>query len=132
MVLALLNANRLVPNLLHLIRGVGHLVLGGGSERQRINWVLWVLFVENVSITILPVGVVHLITARQVHWSFAEGVAEVDEISTLALLTIVYYPLSCVHVHFVGVDNFTFLLHIKSLLVVLGIGTLTLELLLVE
>lgn len=66
-VLAFVDADRLVSDFRHLVGGEGHLVRGIGSEGERVDWILGMFLVEHIGIAVLPVGVVHRVTALEVH-----------------------------------------------------------------
>jgi hypothetical protein len=128
---AFLHADGLVADFRHLVWGEGLLVLGVAAERQRVDRVLWVLLMENVSVAISPVRVVHLVRTVELHWLLAELVVKIDQVSTLPVAAVVNLTLSRLQIHLVGIDDLGFLLQVESALVVLCKSTFTLKLFLV-
>jgi len=129
---ALLNSYRLVSYFLHLVRREAHFVLRVGAEGQSVDWILGVFLVEHIRIAVLPVGVIHLVTAHELHGALPKNAVVDFGFGTLALLAIMNDALGSVHVHCVRVDDFSFLLEIKCLLVIFGVCVLTLEFFLIE
>lgn len=127
----LLHADGLVSNLAHLVWSKRHFVLRICSEWQRINWELWVLLMENVCLTVLPVREIHLVARCQLHGSLVEWLVKIDQISTSTLLSVMDESLSGVHIHFVRVNNFCFFFHVEGFFVVLGKCILSLKFFLV-
>lgn len=86
---------------------------------------------ENVSITVFPVREIHRVGAVEIHWSITQFRVKTALVGLLAILTVMNHPLSSVQVHLVRVDNLGLLLHVKGLLVVLGVGIFALKFFLV-
>ena len=86
---------------------------------------------ENVSVTIAPIRVVHLVGTVELHWFLANFMLKIDQICALAVASIMDLTLCGLQVHLVGIDDLGFFLEIESALMVLCEGTFALKLFLV-
>ena len=85
------------------------LVIWRSLEWKRVKWVLRVLFVENIIVTILPVWEAFLIKWLTHYW-FRIIVWSSDLfLLWFELEWFIGASISCIHVHFMWIDNFSLL-----------------------
>jgi hypothetical protein len=94
-------------------------ILSFAAERHAIDWVLGRFFVENVPVPIVPIRVASLIYSYFLDWAFIKLCFAFDwgDFNTLLALVVLFgYGLV---LHWVWVDDFSFLFQIECVFVVL-------------
>ena len=97
-------------------------------ERQRVKWVLWLFFMEDIALTILPVREALLVVAGSNNWLLLIVVLCTLLKGWLNLVALVRYLVLSVALHPVGVDDFGLLLKVECFLSFAHQGALPVEL----
>lgn len=98
-----------------LLLGETLFVVAFSLERQGVEWVLRLLFVEDITLAIFPVREALLVVTCANYWLSLVNVLVVFLQRWLNVVTLVNDFVSCVAVHFVWIDDLGFFFKVECL-----------------
>lgn len=97
-------------------------VSGLSGERKRVEWILWVLLVENIIFTVIPIWEASHIAGSHLDWLFwVSNFLVFWHFLNWLLLSEINF-VCCGEVHFMWVDDFSFFFKVKRFFMVANIS----------